>query len=226
MARMAKKKHPNVFIHIDAVQVPGRLKFDFPSLYADYMTVSAHKIGGPQGTGALISAPGAAPARMILGGGQERNLRAGTTNVAGIAGFGKAAELAPGDLALVPKITAMRDRLERELLADNQQTIIFGKNAPRVGNTCSIGVPCVPAQNLLMGLDLAGICVSSGASCSSGTTKPSHVMMALRPDDYNDIAGFRISLGWKTTDDEIDYFVSEWRKLLARVRTNKEAQNG
>jgi cysteine desulfurase len=226
MARMAKRKHPDIFIHVDAVQAPGRVAFDFPALYADYMTISAHKIGGPQGAGALISAPGALPARLILGGGQERNLRAGTVNVAGIAGFGMAAKLAKGDLEKAPRITALRDRLEKEILADNQEIIIFGRGAPRVGNTCTIGVPCVPAQNLLMGLDLAGISVSSGASCSSGTTKPSHVLMALRPDDYNDIASFRISLGWKSTEEEIDYFIAEWRKLLARVRTNKESNHG
>jgi cysteine desulfurase len=208
------------------VQVPGRIEFNFPALYADYMVVSAHKIGGPHGAGALISAPGAMPARLMMGGGQERNLRAGTQNVAAIAGFGLAAQLSKNDLANVPRLTAMRDRLERELLTDNNEIVIFGKNAPRVGNTCAIGVPCVPSQNILMGLDLAGICVSSGASCSSGTTKPSHVIKALRPEDYNDIAGFRISLGWKSDDEDVDIFVAEWRKLLARVRTNKEATNG
>jgi cysteine desulfurase len=221
MARLAKKKHPNVFIHVDAVQAPGRMKVDFPALYADYMVLSAHKIGGPQGVGALISAPGAKPARFIYGGGQERNLRAGTVNVAGIAGFGLAASRAPGDLeTAAPRIKALRDRLERELLADNGETVIFGQNAPRVGNTCAVGVPCIPAQNLLMGLDLAGIAISTGSACSSGTVKTSHVLKALRPDDHDDIAAFRISLGWKTEEGEIDYFIAEWRKLLARVRAN------
>ena len=217
-AKLAKKKHPGVFIHTDAVQAAGRIKIDFAALYADYMTLSSHKMGGPQGVGALITAPGALTARYITGGGQEKRLRAGTENVAGIAAFGLAAAHAVADMDVYQKLGLWRDKLEQRLAACTPGLIIFSKNAPRVANTSAIGLTGMDAQTIIMGLDLDGIAVSSGSACASGTVKASHVLGALRPDDCDVIAGFRISMGWGTNEDDIEHFINVWTKIMNRVK--------
>jgi len=223
-AKLAKARHPGVFIHSDAVQAAGRINIDFPALYADYMTLSSHKMGGPQGVGALITAPGAPAARLICGGGQEKRQRAGTENVAGIAAFGLAAQCAQQDQDSYQALGALRDELEAQLQAISPELVIFSQSAPRVANTSAVGLAGLDAQTMLMGLDLAGIAISSGSACASGTVKASHVLRALRPDDYESFAAFRISLGWGSSRADIEKFVESWRAVYNRAKPQPQSQ--
>jgi cysteine desulfurase len=179
------------------------------SLTSHDMTRSAHKMGGPQGAGALIVAPGAPPVKLIHGGGQERRARAGTENVAGIAGYGVAAKL--GDIAAYQKLSPLRDRIETEIAG----ITVFGRNSPRVANTTCFALPGVPADTQLMALDLKGICVSSGSACSSGSVKPSHVLEAMGIDAALASCALRVSLGWTTTSADIDTFIETYKSLQA-----------
>jgi len=219
LARLARKKHPGVYIHCDAVQAAGRLDLDFAALQIDYMSLSAHKMGGPQGVGALITAPGARPAKLLHGGGQEKRQRAGTENVIGIAAFGLAAELADKDRALFEKLAEKRDALEAKLKAVTPSLIVIGAQAPRVANTSNISLPGVAAQTILMSLDLEGTAISSGSACSSGTVKSSHVLeaMQLSPDEIK--GALRISFGWDTDDAALDRLVAVWSKITPRFTT-------
>lgn len=217
LARRARAIHPAIYIHTDAVQAAGRIPLDFGALSVDYMSLSAHKLGGPQGVGALIVAPGARPARLLLGGGQERRQRAGTENVAGIAGFGAAAMAAQAGLGDFARLRDLHDRLEHAILAGDPDAVVVGAAGPRVANTSLIALPGLPAQTQLMNLDLAGIAVSSGAACSSGTVKPSHVLeaMGLPPAVTN--SAIRVSSGHATTADDIDRFIAAWLAMRARL---------
>lgn len=221
IARLAKKIHPDVHIHTDAVQAAGRIKIDFPALQVDYMTLSAHKISGPQGIGALITAPGARPARLICGGTQERHQRAGTENIPAIAAFGLAAELAAADMDDFQALAPLRDELERRLKDISPGLIVFSESAARVANTSAIAHTGLDAQTVLMGLDLAGIAISGGSACASGSVKSGHVLMALRPDDYERFAAFRISLGLETIKNDIDHFIEQWEKLYNRIKSTQ-----
>ncbi|MBV9991469.1 MAG: cysteine desulfurase [Alphaproteobacteria bacterium] len=183
----------------DAVQKPGC----YPN--ASYVSLSAHKIGGPQGVGALIVKDDAPFAAQLLGGGQERGLRAGTENVAGIAGFGAAAAAWS---AMQP---TLRDRFERGL-----NGVVFGRNAPRLPNTSCFALPGIAAENALMALDLDGVMVSSGAACSSGKVKQSHVLAAMGvPDDLARCA-LRVSFGWNSSEDDVDAALAAIARLVAR----------
>jgi len=196
----------------DAVQGAGKLEIDFASLGADMMSFSAHKLAGPQGTGALIVSEQVEIGALIRGGGQERGRRGGTENLPGIAGFGAAAEIAAGMRDRV-RIRALRDRLEREARARVPEARIFGAGAPRIGNTSSIALPGRPAATQVMALDLAGIAVSAGAACSSGKVKASHVLEAMGVGpDLADHA-IRVSLGWATGEAEIDRFLEAWSAM-------------
>jgi cysteine desulfurase len=205
-------------VHCDAVQAAGRLPLDMATLGVDYLSLSAHKMGGPQGVGALVVRDGAALAPMLKGGGQERRRRAGTENVAGIAGFGAAAKLAWTDgLADQPRLAALRDRLEagvRELCPGAR---VFAEGAPRVANTGCLAMPGMPAETQVMAFDLAGIAVSAGSACSSGKVTASHVLAAMGAD--RDIAGcaIRVSLGWHTRAEDIDRTLAAWREIAARA---------
>lgn len=199
-------KQHNVKFHCDAVQAAGRIPV---SLVADYMTVSAHKMAGPMGAGAIIVDTKAPPVKLIHGGGQERRQRAGTENVAAIAGFGVAASLAhTGEFA---KLGALRDRIESEIPG----ITVFGKDCPRVANTTCFALPGVLADTQLMALDLAGICVSSGSACSSGSVKPSHVLDAMGIDASLATCALRVSLGWNTTASDVDTFIATYKRLSA-----------
>ena len=222
MARLAKKIHPGVFIHTDAVQAAGRIPIDFPALHVDYLSLSAHKMGGPQGVGTLIVAPGASSAVLLHGGGQEKRQRAGTENVAGIAGFGLAAELAVKDMAAFQKLATWRDRLEAALKAAAPEAVFFGQTAPRVANTSNIALPGAPAEMQLMALDLEGIAVSSGSACSSGTIKPSHVLLAMSADSGLAASALRISLGWSTTESEVARLIGVWTQMRNRIKNDRE----
>ena len=209
-------------VHSDAVQAAGRIPLDMAALGLDMLTLSAHKIGGPQGVGALVISPGLVFDPLIRGGGQERRQRAGTENVPGIAGFGAAAAAALDGLAGYGGIAALRDGLEQRLLAAVPEAVVFGRDAPRVANTTCIALPGVPAETQLMAFDLAGIAVSTGAACSSGTVKASHVLTAMGAGP--DLAGsaLRISLGWTTTQGEVDRAAAVWLKLAENDRRRRE----
>lgn len=204
ISRLTKAKGAR--LHCDAVQAIGRIEVDVQKLGADYLTLSAHKMGGPQGVGALVAMPGTPPVKLIHGGGQERRARAGTENVAGIAGFAAAVEAV--DIAAYQKLAALRDRIEAM-----PGIMVFGKNAPRVANTTCFAMPGAPADTQLMALDLAGFCVSSGSACSSGSVKPSHVLEAMGVDAALAGCALRVSLGWNTTQEDVDAFIAAYTKL-------------
>ncbi|HEY8192142.1 MAG TPA: cysteine desulfurase family protein [Alphaproteobacteria bacterium] len=218
LARLAKKKFPSVYFHTDAVQAAGKLRIDFPALQVDYLSLSAHKIGGPQGVGALISAPGARPARLLHGSAQEKRQRAGTENVAGIAGFGLAAEMAAHDVDNYnQRLSALRDRLENEVKRISPEVVIFAKRAARVPNVTSMSLPGTQGQMMLMALDLEGMAVSRGSACSSGTVKPSHVIRAMGATDAEVAGALRISMGWNTQAEDVDAFIAAWLKIARRT---------
>lgn len=209
------------FLHCDAVQAAGRIAIDMKADGIDFLSLSAHKIGGPQGVGALVTHTCFDTQTMpplLTGGAQEQNRRAGTENVAGIAGFGTAAAQAHAQLADFIKVGALRDRIEAHVMAACPQAIIFGKDAPRVANTTMIAMPGVPAETQMIHFDLAGIAVSNGSACASGTVKAPHVLKAMGADDTAATCAIRISLGHENTDADVDYFLETWDKLYERVK--------
>lgn len=209
------------FVHTDAVQAAGRLPLDFDDLGVDYLTLSAHKIGGPQGIGALIVREKLPLKALLKGGGQEMNRRAGTENVAGIIGFGVAAQLAADDLRNIPNLVTMRNKLQTciQEIAGNNATVI-GEKAPRVANTLNVAMRNVSNETQVMALDLAGVAVSSGSACSSGKVKASHVLRAMGFDDDVAKCALRISMGWDTKSVDIDKCVEAWRALYERTHKN------
>lgn len=183
-------------LHVDAVQAAGKMAVDIATLGADTLALSAHKLGGPQGVGALIASPNAVLARRLHGGGQERGRRAGTENVSGIAGFGAAARAAVDDLPTLAAQAAWRDNLAR--LVSEAGARVLGAEAARLPQTLCFATPGFGSEIQVMALDLAGVMVSAGAACSSGKVKPSHVIDAMgRPDLAT--CSIRVSGGWATT---------------------------
>jgi len=218
IAEMAKMAHDaGALFHTDAVQAAGRLDIDFDKLGVDFMSLSGHKISGPQGVGALIARKGLETPKFMLGGGQEKNCRAGTHNTAGIAGMGCAAALALKHLPNYAKITGLRDEMETKMHNISNQIIIYGEQAERVGNTCNVGLQGMPAQTQMMALDLDGISVSSGSACSSGSFKASHVLKAMGADEEAAKSALRISIGWDTNSADIDAFLESWTKIVKRA---------
>ncbi len=222
----------------DAVQAAGRIPIDLKSLGADAIFLSAHKLGGPKGVGALVLADQAvAPVPLIRGGGQERGHRAGTENVAGIAGFGAAAEAALADMVDMPRILALRDRLEdacfcRAWSSYRPATVASGTAQPtrddnsvlqRLPNTTLVSLPGANAETLVIQLDLAGIAVSAGAACSSGKVKRSHVLDAMGIAPEIAAGTIRVSLGATTTDQDIDRFIEAWADICNRHGARKAA---
>lgn len=205
-------------LHSDAVQAAGRLPLPEVALGADLLTLSAHKIGGPQGVGALIASPDLPLVPLITGGGQERGRRAGTENVAGIVGFGVAARMALARIAGQARIATLRDAAERRLLAAAPGARIFAADVSRLANTICIAMPGVSAATQVMGLDLAGVMVSAGAACSSGKLRRSPVLEAMGVSADEADCAIRISLGWSTAAADIDHLVEAWSALYARVR--------
>jgi cysteine desulfurase len=204
-------------LHVDAVQGAGRIYCDITDFEADLVSVSSHKLGGPQGAGALIRRGDIHIAEpLIRGGGQERGQRAGTENVAAIAGFG-AATAAAAKLTEAARILALRDRLETGIKAATPQAVIFGANAPRLPNTTSFAVPGVKAETAIIGFDLNGIAISSGSACSSGKVQASHVLAAMGADPALVRGAVRVSLGWSTTEAEVDRFVEAWNILAGSL---------
>ncbi len=203
----------NGLLHVDAVQAPGRIACDIAALGADLMTISSHKLGGPQGAGALIRRGDIHITEpLIKGGGQERGLRAGTENVATVAGFGVAAAAARQTDA--DHMAALRDALEAGIKAASPQAVIFGEAASRLPNTSFFAVPGTKAETAIIAFDLNGIAVSSGSACSSGKVQASHVLAAMGVSPELARGAVRVSLGWSTTAADVDRFLGTWNKLV------------
>ncbi|MFZ5617281.1 MAG: cysteine desulfurase family protein [Pseudomonadota bacterium] len=203
-------------LFVDAAQAVGKVPVNFVMSGADLMAVTAHKFGGPIGVGALIAGPNLPLHPVMRGGGHESNRRAGTHNVPAIAGLGVACDLAPSTIAKAPVIAAMRDRMQSA--AEDAGAVIWGKGEARLPGTLSLSAPGFSSATQLMTMDLAGIAISSGSACSSGKTKPSHVLSAMGADDELAKCGIRVSMGWNSTEEDVDAFRREWPEAYKRVK--------
>ena len=213
IARLVREK--GGILHCDGVQAAGKIPLDITELGAHMMSLSAHKIGGPHGIGALVLGEGMAslPSPLIVGGGQEFRARSGTENVAGIVGFGAAAECASRGLEGMAKLAVLRDRLEAEILARAPDAVFFSKHTRRLPNTVNFSVPGMKAETLVIALDLAGVAVSAGASCSSGKVEQSHVLVAMGAPEDAARGAIRVSLGWDTSEEDINAFITAWTDI-------------
>jgi cysteine desulfurase len=202
-------------IVLDAVQAVGRIPVEISAGYADYLILSSHKIGGPKGAGAIVAASDLMmPLPLVAGGGQEKGHRAGTENVAGIAGFGAAAREALAELPYVESIRERRDSIEEHLRASDSAVEIFGVGAPRLPNTTFFVLPGIKAETAQIAFDLAGVALSAGSACSSGKVGPSHVLKAM---GFGDRAGaLRVSIGVSTTDKDVELFKAALAGILSR----------
>ena len=202
-------------LHCDAIQAAGKIGFDLKTLGADMVTLSAHKLGGPLGAGALVLNGDRPVAAVMLGGGQERFRRAGTENVAAIAGFGAAAAQSM-DGRESSTVGALRDALEDRLAATGQPITVFGRNAARLASTSCFAAGNKTSETLVMALDLAGIAISAGSACSSGKVRPSHVISAMGFDAATAGTAIRVSLGWASTMADVDAFIAAWSQIQRR----------
>ncbi len=209
-------RHGALF-HCDAVQAAGRLPVDVDAWEVDLLSLSAHKLGGPHGIGALVVSADLEIGRLLKGGGQEMRRRGGTENVAGIAGFGAAAAAVEESLADQARLEALREGLEHRILRDCPSAIVFGRESARVANTTCLAMPGMPAETQLIAFDLAGIAVSAGAACSSGKVRRSHVLTAMGVDDPMAGSAIRVSLGWHSTAADVDRLVEAWLALYRRA---------
>ena len=217
LARMARAR--NAVFHTDAVQTLAKIPVDARALGVDLLTLSAHKFNGPKGAGALWIRRGTRVQPILTGGKHERTRRAGTENVPAIAGLGVAARLARGKVVEdAPRVAALRDRLESEILARVPGTAVNGATTPRVPNTTNISFDRVEAESLLIALDLEGIAVSTGAACSSGTLEPSHVLRAMGLPTHRAQNSIRFSLGADNTDAEVAYLLDRLPAAVEKLR--------
>ena len=199
---------------LDAVQAAGRIPLDIADGFADYLILSSHKIGGPSGVGALVASSDLMmPKPLVTGGGQEKGHRAGTENLAGIAGFGAAAEVARETIERANEIAVMRDRVEETILSLAPDAEIFGRAAGRLANTTFFAIPGIKAETAQIGFDLAGVALSAGSACSSGRVGPSHVLKAM---GFDNDGALRISIGGATTMKDIELFAAALSQMLAR----------
>jgi cysteine desulfurase len=205
-------------LHVDAIQAFGKIPFDINAMNADLVTLSAHKVGGPKGAGALVLTDGVLGLEPLLrGGGQELGRRAGTENVAGIAGFGAAVKAAIGAMqGDAIRLESLRNRLETGL-RHTPDVVVFAENVPRLPNTTLFTVPGLKAETAVIGFDLAGIAVSSGSACSSGKVQPSHVLEAMGFGPELAQGAVRLSLGWSTSPADVDCCLEAWRKLAGAL---------
>ncbi|HVI51546.1 MAG TPA: cysteine desulfurase family protein [Candidatus Sulfotelmatobacter sp.] len=215
VAELTRIAHAHgALVHCDAVQAAGKLDLDIKALGVDCLSLSAHKLGGPQGVGALVLAdPNIDVSPLIKGGGQERSHRAGTENLSGIAGFAAAVRTVEDGGA--ERMAVLRDGLECALLNAVPGLTIFGRNVDRLPNTSCLAVPGLTAQTAVMALDLAGVMVSAGSACSSGKVAPSHVLTAMGAGALAG-AAVRVSLGWNSTAADVDAFVEAFTALARR----------
>jgi cysteine desulfurase len=218
MARLARARQ--ALVHCDAAQAPGRVAVSLSTLGVDFLTLSAHKLGGPMGVGALVMADPSFPLLpALLGGGQERRRRAGSENVPGIAGFGVAAARASDDMASgrpILDIGELRDRLEGSARRLVPQTVVVAESADRLPNTSCLALPGVAGQTQVMALDLAGVAVSAGSACSSGKVGESHVLAAMGVAAAIRGSAIRVSLGWASRAEDVDRFLAAWAELARR----------
>ncbi len=206
---------------VDSVQAAGRIPMDMEAGYADFLILSAHKIGGPRGAGALVARSDLMmPRPLVRGGGQEKGHRAGTENVAGVAGFGAAARKAMDTLEGIEQIAALRDRIEAGIRTIAPDAVFHGDKVSRVANTSYFSLPDFKAETAQIAFDLAGVSLSSGAACSSGKVGVSHVLEAMGADAA--LGALRVSVGPETSVDEVDRFLAIAKEIIAR-RTVKNA---
>ena len=210
----------DVYFHTDAVQAAGKVAIDVNRLGCDLLSISGHKLHGPQGVGALYVRKGTVLEPMFYGGSHERSRRAGTENVPGIVGLGQAAQVAlealqRGDLA---QMSAMRDRVERKILSEIEATGVNGAGAPRVPNTTNIHFDYIEGEALVIALDLKGLAVSTGAACSSGAIEPSHVLTAMGLPSEIARASLRFSLGKQNTTEDVEFVLNLVPQTVARLR--------
>jgi cysteine desulfurase len=204
--------------HVDAVQAAGKIPLDMAALGADTLTLSAHKIGGPQGAGALVFGPNAVVKRRIHGGGHEQGLRAGTENLPGIAGFGAAAKASLDQLPHMAELARWRDAAAKKAKAAG--AVVAAEAAPRLPTILNLCTAGFPSQSQLMNLDLAGVMVSAGSACSSGKVTASGVLTAM---GYGDLAkgALRVSSGWSTSEGDWNAFIEVWLEALSRHSARK-----
>lgn len=217
------KRHGG-YVFCDAVQALGRIPVDIKALGVDFLALSAHKLGGPQGAGALVLADeGLRPESLLTGGGQERRRRAGTENVNAIVGFGVAAQLAGHHLLDMGRIAALRSKLEGGIRGVVPETKIIGSEASRIPNTTLFAVPGFSAETVVIAFDLEGIAVSAGSACSSGKIAASHVLEAMGEPAEVARSGVRVSLTVAADTADIEAFTLAWRAIHARMRQNRAA---
>ena len=211
------RKHGALF-HCDAVQAAGKIALNAHTIGADFVTLSAHKLGGPPGIGALVVTRELELTPLLRGGGQERGRRAGTENLAGIAGFAAAAVAAADEIAVYDRVRALRDALEAGVAKVTSEAVVLGAAAPRLPNTAAIAMPGVAAETQVIALDLDGVMVSAGAACSSGKVGPSHVLEAMGVGPDLVASTIRVSLGWDSSEADVDHFLRAWTALYRRCR--------
>ncbi|MEX0956253.1 MAG: cysteine desulfurase family protein [Rhizobiaceae bacterium] len=200
---------------VDAVQVMGRVSVDITSMYGDFLILSAHKMGGPKGVGAIVGHSDLMmPVPLVTGGGQEKGHRAGTENLSGIAGFGAAAEAAKARIQAMEEVRKLRDRAEAAVLARFPEAVIHGKHADRLANTSFFAIPGLKAETAQIAFDLAGVAVSAGSACSSGRVGPSHVLTAMGFE--GDEGAIRVSIGAETVAADIECFEAALTALAER----------
>lgn len=205
-------------IHCDAIQALGRINVSVIDLEVDYLSLSAHKVGGPQGVGAAYVKAGAPFASVQTGGGQEFGRRAGTENVAGVVGFAAAVEAALNGVSAYAELAQHRDRMEQRLKAAASTLQVHGAGAARVAGVSCFGVEGLPSETQIMSLDLAGFAVSAGSACSSGKVKPSRVLTAMGLNDTTARSAIRASFGWASDWRDFDALAEAWIKMAARAR--------
>ncbi len=212
-------------IHTDAVQALGKVDVNFDALGCDLLSVSAHKLAGPQGTGALAIKAGLTLAPQMRGGGQENRLRAGTENLPAIVGFGAACQAAQTDRDAFEKLAELRDGLESAIAALAPEAVFYGQHATRLANTSCFAVAGLKAETQVMAMDLAGVSISAGSACSSGKVTPSHVLKAMGvQEDIADCA-IRVSLGWASTQEDVDRFVAAWAAHYTKKKESGALQS-
>jgi cysteine desulfurase len=219
VAEIGRTAHEaGAIVVLDAVQAVGRIPLDISDGYADFMIISSHKVGGPKGAGAIVAASDLMmPAALVTGGGQERGHRAGTENVAAIAGFGAAAREARASLGAMGAVRALRDAMEAEITDLAPDAVFYGRAAERLPNTSFFSLPGLKAETAQIAFDLAGVALSAGSACSSGRVGPSHVLKAMGHDGEG---GLRVSIGPGTTSSEVELF----RKALAGIAARRNAK--
>ena len=207
------------WVHCDAVQAIGKIPVNMQALGVDSLTLSAHKFGGPKGVGALVHKKLVNIVPTSWGGGQEKRRRAGTENVAGIAAMGAALKSAYSSILDMNRVDVLRQRLEQRMLYAVPDAIIYGYGTARLPNTTCIGVPGLRNEMQLMHMDLADVAVGSGSACSSGKVTPSHVLKAMGAPDDAATETLRFSIGWETTETEVDIAANAWVQMVNTARS-------